>query len=188
MNSVSPGTFGKRPSRQSRLACSIRSGRLETRFHQMWRAPSIGGPPSSRRRGSARGARTWRSAVGMDDAAAGGHPVHRARLDRLDGAAAVAVAYFAVEQIRDGGEADVRMRSDVEAVASLEDDGAHLVEEDEGPHHAASRGGERAADGEAVAEVAGAGEDDRLDGRAGVAVGVGFLGEHGRRMPRTEGS
>ena len=34
MNSVSPGTFGNRPSRQSAFACSIRSIELETKFHQ----------------------------------------------------------------------------------------------------------------------------------------------------------
>ena len=34
MNSLSPGTAAKRPSRQSALACSIRSRELETKFHQ----------------------------------------------------------------------------------------------------------------------------------------------------------
>ena len=44
MNSaVSPGTMSKRPAFQSALAASMRSLREETKFHQMWRGPSIGG-------------------------------------------------------------------------------------------------------------------------------------------------
>lgn len=35
MNSVSPGTVSKRPAFQSALACSIRSRREDTKFHQM---------------------------------------------------------------------------------------------------------------------------------------------------------
>src|SRR6185436_20478024 len=46
MNSISsPGTFSKWPAFQSALACSMRSLRDETKFHQMWRGPSIGAPP-----------------------------------------------------------------------------------------------------------------------------------------------
>jgi hypothetical protein len=53
MNSASsPGTFGKRPSFQSSLACSIRSFELETKFHQMCRSPSSGAPPKSAMRAS----------------------------------------------------------------------------------------------------------------------------------------
>lgn len=35
INSVSCGTGAKRPSRQSSLACSMRSRELDTKFHQM---------------------------------------------------------------------------------------------------------------------------------------------------------
>ena len=53
MNSLSsPGTLSKRPSFQSALACSMRSLREETKFHQMWRGPSIAAPPSSVSRAS----------------------------------------------------------------------------------------------------------------------------------------
>ena len=46
MNSISsPGTLPKWPAFHSALACSIRSLREETKFHQMWRGPSIGAPP-----------------------------------------------------------------------------------------------------------------------------------------------
>ena len=38
----SPGTLGKSPSCQFRLASSIRAFELETKFHQMCRWPSIG--------------------------------------------------------------------------------------------------------------------------------------------------
>src|SRR5207237_10738380 len=48
MNSVSsPGTLSKRRSFQSALACSMRSRREETKFHQMKRGPSIAAPPTS---------------------------------------------------------------------------------------------------------------------------------------------
>src|SRR5262249_9240959 len=47
MNSLSPGTLAKRPSFQSSLALSIRSCDDDTKFHQLWRGPSIGAPPSS---------------------------------------------------------------------------------------------------------------------------------------------
>src|SRR5580658_3189109 len=47
MNSaVSPGTMSKRPAFQSALAASMRSWREETKFHQMWRGPSMAAPPT----------------------------------------------------------------------------------------------------------------------------------------------
>ena len=45
VNSASPGTGSKRPDFQSALAASMRSRREETKFHQMWRGPSIAAPP-----------------------------------------------------------------------------------------------------------------------------------------------
>jgi hypothetical protein len=45
VNSASPGTGSKRPDFQSAFAASIRSRRDETKFHQMWRGPSIAAPP-----------------------------------------------------------------------------------------------------------------------------------------------
>lgn len=47
MNSVSSETGANRPILQSSFACSIRSFELETKFHQMCRAPSIRSPPRS---------------------------------------------------------------------------------------------------------------------------------------------
>src|SRR6185312_5872293 len=47
MNSISsPGTLPKWPAFHSALACSMRSLRDDTKFHQMWRGPSIGAPPT----------------------------------------------------------------------------------------------------------------------------------------------
>ena len=48
------------------------------------------------------------------------------------------------------GEADVRVREDVEAAPGLEPHGAHVVEVDERPDHAARPPREEAADGEAA--------------------------------------
>ena len=49
MNSISsPGTLPKWPAVHSALACSMRSLRDDTKFHQMWRGPSIGGAAEDR--------------------------------------------------------------------------------------------------------------------------------------------
>src|SRR5690349_22170347 len=56
----------------------------------------------------------------MHDAASRCHPVHRTWADRHHCAKAVTVNYFAVEQIRDRGEADVRMRADIDTLADAE--------------------------------------------------------------------
>jgi Tfp pilus assembly protein PilF len=60
-----------------------------------------------------------------------------ARHDLERVALAVAVHDPAVEQIGDGGEADVRVRAHVDALARHELHRAHLVEEDEGADHLA---------------------------------------------------
>src|SRR5712671_4377395 len=84
-------------------------------------------------------------ALGMYDAAAGGHPVHRAGPDRDGGAEAVAVHDLAVEQVGDGGEPAVRMRAYVEAVAGLEHGRTEMIEEHERADHARLRRRQRAA-------------------------------------------
>ena len=50
IRSGSPGTAGKRSARQSAFACSMRSRELDTKFQYTWLGPSIGSPPSTRRR------------------------------------------------------------------------------------------------------------------------------------------
>ena len=93
---------------------------------------------------------------------------------------------LAVEKIGDGGEADVGMRSHVDALTDEEFGRAHLVEKDEGADHLFAGSGERTANFEA-AEVARAGNDHLLDQIAGFGVtwfGIG-VGEptHGLILP-----
>src|SRR5205085_2802174 len=138
MNSLSsPGTISKRRAFHSALACSMRSLREETKFHQMWRGPSIAAPPRRTTRavvaavagddrqvglvvmGEARrdllvarrhrdpalqpvqalaaAPPLGRGALRMHDAAARGHQVDVAGMDRSGGAEAVAMHDLAVE-------------------------------------------------------------------------------------------
>jgi hypothetical protein len=106
-----------------------------------------------------------RRSLGVNDAAPGRHPVDRARPDRLHRAEAVAVQDLAVEEIGHGGEADMGVRPHVEAGAGPQGGRAHLVEEDEGPDHAPLRRGQHPPHLEAVAEIAGARDDHRVEGR-----------------------
>src|SRR4051794_25120053 len=106
----------------------------------------------------------------MRDAAAGGHQVHRAGLDLLDVALAVAVHDAAVEQIADGGKADMRMRAHVHALAGHELHRAKMVEEDKRADHLPFAMRQRAPHRESVAEIAGARHDDELERIAGLWV------------------
>jgi hypothetical protein len=89
----------------------------------------------------------------MDDALAGRHPVDRAGLDPLHRAERVAVLDRAVEEVGEGGEADVRMGPHVVAGARIERHRAEVVEEDEGPDAPPVAVRQRATHGEAAAEV-----------------------------------
>src|SRR5262249_29608313 len=71
--------------------------------------------------------------------AAGGHPVHVARLDALDRAEAVAMDHRALEQVRDCGEPDVRMRAHIGAFAVSEGDRSEVIEKDERANHLAGK-------------------------------------------------
>src|ERR1700742_2046662 len=99
----------------------------------------------------------------MGDAASGGHQVHRTRLDLLDVALAVAVHDAAVEQIGDGGEPDMRMRPHVHALAGDELHRAEMIEEDERANHLPFAVWQGASHDKAVAEIASARHDDRLE-------------------------
>src|SRR3569623_2413536 len=114
-------------------------------------------------------------ALGMHDAASCGHPVNLAGADRDRRAERVTVHDLAVEQLAHGREPDMRMWPHVEALAAAEFGRAEMVEEDEGPDHARASGGKRPADGKAVAEVGGAGDDD-------IGYGVAGIGVAGRRV------
>jgi hypothetical protein len=99
----------------------------------------------------------------MDNAAAGGHPVHRPGPDRLRIAQAVAVQDFSVEQIGDRGEADMQVRPHVETPALAQYHRAHLVEEHERPHYSALRRWQRSVHFETVAKISGARHDHAFE-------------------------
>ena len=121
-------------------------------------------------------------AFGMRDAAAGRHPVHVARHDRLVGAEAVAVLDRAVEQIRDRREADMRMRAHVEPVSGEELARAHLVEEDERSDHLPLARGQRTAHLEA-ADVVRARHDHLADAGRHDFVRCCGIGLHAHEAP-----
>ena len=106
--------------------------------------------------------------LGMGDAVPGDHPVHGTRCDPLVGAQGIAVMQTPLVEIGDRCEADMRVRADVDPLPRHELGRPHLVEEDERPDHAPAGGRQGAAHLES-AEVAGAGDDDGLDGIDGIA-------------------
>src|SRR5262249_52974834 len=113
-------------------------------------------------------------------AAAGRHQVHVAWLDRDRAAEAVAVHDLAGEQEAHGGEADVRMRPHVDALAVAEFSRSEMVEENERPDHAPLDVRQRAPHRKA-AEIDAARHDhqiDRVTGRR-VAGGGVLAGEEG---------
>ena len=70
---------------------------------------------------------------------------------------------LALEQIGHGGEADMRMRPDIEAGARREDRRTHMVEEHERAERAALGERQHAAHLEPVAEIAGTRLDRHLE-------------------------
>ena len=103
-------------------------------------------------------------ALGMRDAAAGSHPVDLAGAHRLLRTDTVAVHDLACEQIGDGRQADVRMRTHIGLARQTGRKvlGAHTIEKDVGPDHAALGERQHAADLEA-AKVPVALLDDEFD-------------------------
>src|SRR6185437_5101699 len=108
--------------------------------------------------------------LGMHDAAAGGHPVHLAGTDRRRGAEAVTVHDFAVEQISDGGEPDMRVRPYVQPVTGAEFRRPEMVKENEWSDHARARRRQSAADRETIAEIDRARHHHVGDGLAGIGI------------------
>src|SRR6516165_934520 len=115
-----------------------------------------------------------RRALGMRDASAGGHQVHGAGRDFLDMTLAVAMHDAAVEQVGDGGKANMRMRPHVHALAGHELHGTKMIEENEGADHLLLAVRQRAAYRKSIAEVAGARYEDKFERVAG-----GGVAEHG---------
>ncbi len=70
---------------------------------------------------------------------------------------------LAVEQVGDGGQADVRMGPHVDALAGPEVGRTHVIQEDERPHHPPRRVGQHALHLEPSAEVPAAALDDSFE-------------------------
>src|SRR6476620_5579218 len=85
-------------------------------------------------------------AFGVDDAASGGHPVHRAGLDRLHAAETVPMNDRAVAQVGHGSKPDMRMRTHVDPCSRRELSRSHLIEENERPYVAPLRRRQHASD------------------------------------------
>ena len=119
-----------------------------------------------------------RGALGMHDALAGGHPVHRAGADDEVAADAVLVGNRALEQIGHGGKPDMRMRAHIETLARRIADRAEMIEEDERAHHAALVEGQDASHLEPAPQVAHARPDHQVDKLAlgGDGFDVIFMG------------
>ncbi len=98
------------------------------------------------------------------DALSSRHPVHFARMDRCLGPDAVPVHDLAVEKIRDGRKADVRMRPDVDGArnARRKIHWPDVIEKDERAHHPPFLEGKHTAYLEA-AEIAAALIDHHLE-------------------------
>ena len=86
-------------------------------------------------------------AFGMGDAASRRHPVDVAGLDLLHRAQGVAMHLSAVEQIGDGGQADMGMRAHIHALAGRKFHRPEIIEEQEGsdaaPRRSAAAGARR---------------------------------------------
>ncbi len=76
---------------------------------------------------------------------------------------AVAVQHLTVEEVGDGRQADVRVRPHVYALARFEFGGAHVVQEDEGPHHPPFRVGQHPLHFQTAAEIPAASFDDPFE-------------------------
>src|ERR1700747_2142366 len=90
------------------------------------------------------------------------HPIHSAGSDWHHSAKAVPVDYFAVKQICDGSEVDVRMWADINTLSDTKLDRPHMVEENERADHFPHPRRQHASNLE-TAKIAGAGHDHRFD-------------------------
>ena len=118
--------------------------------------------------------------LGMRDAAAGGHQVHRAGRDVLHVLFAVAMRDGAVEEIGDGGKPDMGMGPHIHALSGEELYRAEMVEEDERPDHLPLAMGQGAAHRERT-DVTCPRHDHKLDliDRLRIAGDGVFAGEPG---------
>src|SRR5689334_15787705 len=95
----------------------------------------------------------------MNDTAASGHEVDCARLDDLERPDAVAMLDRPFEQIGNSCEVDMRVRTNVHALAGRQSCWSEFIDEDEWSHHGPRLARKRSVDLE-VAKIMG----DRRDG------------------------
>ena len=99
----------------------------------------------------------------MNDASPGRHQIDLTRANRLHITFAVAVDDLAIDQVGQRGEADVRMRTRIQAFSGTEGDRTEAVEEDERTYHPALRGGQRPPHLKAIAQISDVRKQDLLD-------------------------
>src|SRR3954451_24422558 len=130
-----------------------------------------------------------RGALRVHNTAPGGHPVHRARMDRGLHAETVAVNDLSVIEVCECRKPDVRMRTHVDAVPAFELGGAEMIEEHKRPDGAAVGMRQRAPHPESI-EVDRARHHYRLQCITGIAVTrCGILaGEEAHRTPPLTGN
>ena len=112
---------------------------------------------------TAGGAHRRRRALGMRNTASRRHQVHGAGRDLERVAFAVAMHDAALEQIGDGCEPDVRMRTHIHSPSRDQLDRSHLIEEDKGTDHLAFAVRQRPAHGKTIAKIAHARHDNQLE-------------------------
>ena len=105
----------------------------------------------------------------MNDAASGGHEIHRTRRDLLDVSLAVAMQDLAVEEVGDGRQANVRMRPNIQPLPSDKLNRAEMIEEDKRPHHLTLAVREGPSDLEPT-EITNARDDHQFEGVAGSGI------------------
>ena len=132
-------------------------------------------PQLQRVHGVPGGADRGRGSLGMHDAAPGGHPVDLAGPDRLHFAEAVAVQDLPLEEVGDGGQADVGVRAHVDPFPGGKRGRPEMIEEDERPHRLQLGARHQAAHREApqVLFARGQGFEDTA-ARAGAAAAMAF--------------
>ena len=79
------------------------------------------------------------STLRVDNASAGGHEIYGARPNRLDETQAISMHDLSLEEIGNGCDANVRVRSHVDSLAGWKFCGAHVIEENERSNHAPLR-------------------------------------------------
>ena len=103
--------------------------------------------------------------LGMGDTAARHHKVDISGPDGLAATHRVPMQYLTLEQIGYRGEADVRMRQHVDALARREVRRSHFIKKDPGPDHFSLCGWQQTADRK-TSQIGYPGAQDRLNSAA----------------------